>query len=46
LVSSNKINANNNRQTKINTENLATGVYFVEIIANNKKDTYKIQVNH
>jgi len=46
LVSSNKINTNNNRQTKINTENLATGVYFVEVIANNKKDTYKIQVNH
>jgi hypothetical protein len=46
LVNSSKITSNNSRQTKINTESLATGVYFVEVIANNKKDTYKIQVNH
>lgn len=46
LVSTSKLTSNNSRQTKINTENLATGVYFVEVIANNKKDTYKIQVNH
>lgn len=45
LVQSSKV-TNNNRQIKINTENLSGGVYFVEVIANNKKDTYKIQVNH
>lgn len=46
LVGGTKVTSNNSRQTKINTENLAGGVYFVEVIANNKKDTYKIQVNH
>ena len=46
LVGGTKVTSNNSRQTKINTENLASGVYFVEVIANNKKDTYKIQVNH
>ncbi len=46
LVGSNKISTNNSRQTKINTESLASGIYFVEVIANNKKDTYKIQVTH
>jgi len=46
LVSGTKVTNNNSRQAKINTESLASGVYFVEVIANNKKDTYKIQVNH
>jgi hypothetical protein len=46
LVNSNKLSNINNRQTKINTESLANGIYFIEVIANNKKDTYKIQVIH
>jgi len=46
LVGETKVTSNNSRQAKINTESLANGVYFVEVIANNKKDTYKIQVNH
>ena len=45
LVGNTNLNSNN-RQAKINIESLANGIYFVEVIANNKKDTYKIQVNH
>jgi hypothetical protein len=46
LVGNTKLTSNNSRQAKINTEGLANGIYFVEVIANNKKDTYKVQVNH
>jgi len=46
LVGETIVTNNNGRHAKINTESLANGVYFVEVIANNKKDTYKIQVNH
>jgi hypothetical protein len=30
----------------LNTKNIRSGFYFVEIIANGQKDTYKVQISH
>lgn len=44
LITSNKVNAS--REATLNTRNISSGFYFVEIIANGQKDTYKVQISH
>lgn len=39
-------NQNNDQQILFETSNLPAGVYFVEIISNNKLQTYKIIIEH
>lgn len=44
LITSNKVNTS--REVLLNTKNIRSGFYFVEIIANGQKDTYKVQISH
>jgi hypothetical protein len=44
LITSNKVSTS--REVLLNTKNIRSGFYFVEIIANGQKDTYKVQISH
>jgi hypothetical protein len=39
-------NVSTSREVLLNTKNIRSGFYFVEIIANGQKDTYKVQISH
>ncbi len=45
IVSSKIINSNK-REISLNTKYFADGLYFLDVIANNQKDTYKVQIIH
>jgi hypothetical protein len=45
VVSTKSIQAAN-REIVLNTQLLSNGLYFVDVIANNQKDSYKIQIIH
>lgn len=44
LITSN--NVTDSREAILNTKNISSGFYFVDIIANGQKDTYKVQISH
>lgn len=39
-------NVSTSREVLLNTKNISSGFYFVDVIANGQKDTYKVQISH